>query len=118
MLDKKTEAMLAVASALTADDLDCFRGVAAVAAVRPPDEEIESAAPVVPDVTDRKCPDDHTEAKNDSPAPQAPQCVHAAGRRRAVSTSASITAGEYERQRTRESKVSTGCLGRQSEGHS
>jgi len=117
MLDKKTEAMLRVASALTADDLDCLRSVASVATVERPDEESEAVAPAALDVSDAMCSENHAETDDASPATQAPQRARIAGRLRTAPTSAGVPAGEYERQRTRESKVSTGCLGKQREGH-
>ncbi|MBP7936864.1 MAG: hypothetical protein KA354_19660 [Phycisphaerae bacterium] len=116
-MDKKTEAMLAVANTLTADDLDCLRGVASVATVDPPDEETETTTPAVPDDVDPTGSDDETEVdEGSSLAPEQPR-ARRKGPRHAVPTPASLSAGEYERQRTRESKVSTGCLGKQREGH-
>jgi len=117
MLDKKTEAMLRAANALTADDLDGLRGTAGTATVEPPDEESETAAPAVLDDIDLTGSDDGTEVdEGSSPAPNQPR-ARRKGPRHAAPTPASMSAGEYERQRTRESKVSTGCLGKQREQH-
>lgn len=118
MLDKKTEAMLQAANALTADDLDCLRSTTAVATVEPADEESEEAAPTAQEDTGATGVDEDIESDDGSPPPQIPSPSQPAGRRRAAPTSAATaTAGEYERQRTRESKVSTTCLGKPREGH-
>jgi hypothetical protein len=116
VLDKKTEAMLRVANALTADDLDCLRGTAGTVTLDPPEEAgaaEETAFPEGVDVTDS---DERGEADHVAPSVQAPQATPAARLQRAA-PSASLSAGEYERQRTRESKVATGCLGKPREGH-
>lgn len=117
MLDKKLEMLLAAANTLTADDLDCLRGVASVAAVALPDEEAEAEAPVAPDVADAPSHDSCTEAESASPSAPALQRVGHVGRRRVAVTASGVSAGEYERQRTRESKVSTACIGHERERH-
>jgi hypothetical protein len=43
--------------------------------------------------------------------------AQAAHRKRAATSSSGLSAGEYERQRTRESKVSTACIGRERDKH-
>lgn len=87
MLDKRTELMLQAASLLTAEDLDYLRGVS------PP--TTRKVKPAVP-----------------PPAPvQAP--VPVPPRR----PSDDLTRGERERQRTRESKTSTTCVGQVRAGH-
>ena len=89
MLDKKTELMLKIASTLTAEDLDALR---ASGAPSTPGEESPSAAVAV-------CPTDDAEAdEGDRPDDDALR-------------------GERERARTRESKVSTGCLGQPRDPH-
>ena len=87
MLDERTEQMLRVASALTAEDLDALRGTA-------PTRLAETPVPVIEEAS----------AHDAEPAPP-------------PDTSASPNRGEYERQRTRESKVSTTCLGHQRQKH-
>ncbi|MCB9851909.1 MAG: hypothetical protein H6819_02340 [Phycisphaerales bacterium] len=95
-MDKKTEAMLRIANLLTAEDLDEIRtgAPAPAATVAPPpvDEEV-SAAPSSGGTTDNPAP------------PESP------------STADVLTRGERERQRSRESKVSTGCVGQPRTGH-
>jgi len=88
MLDERTEQMLRVASTLTAADLDSLRGTA-------PSPRAAAPAPVVKEMS----PPDAEPASTPDNAP-------------AVSNR-----GEYERQRTRESKVSTECLGHQRQKH-
>lgn len=87
MLDKRTNQMLQVASTLTADELDEIRGHAAGAGIQP----------VV--ITADGEPAEIDEAEND-PAVQG-----------------DTSRGERERQRTRESKVSTACLGQARQPH-
>ena len=116
MLDKEAGSDVAGASTLTADDLDCLRGVAGAATVELPEEESEAAAPAAQDVADATCSGDRTETDDVPPAAPAPQRPDRRVRR-AAPTSAGVPAGEYERQRTRESKVATACLGKQREGH-
>ncbi len=117
MLDKKLNLMLETAAALTADDLDCLRGVAFGAATELPDEENEVATPTSPDVAEESSSDDHAEADGAPPSRQAPRNAQAVNRRRAAAPSSGVSAGEYERQRTRESKVSTACIGHEREKH-
>ena len=117
MLDKKLNLMLETADALTADDLDCLRGAAPVAAIELPDEENEVATPTSPDVAEETSSDGHAGADGAPPSRQAPRSVQATNRRNAAPTSSGASAGEYERQRTRESKVSTACIGHEREKH-
>lgn len=116
MLDKKTEAMLRVANALTADDLDCLRGTAGTAMLDPPEEASDAEDTAVPVGVDVSDSDDQVEVDQGSPPVQARQAKRAAKHQR-TATAANISPGEYERQRTRESKVATGCLGKPREGH-
>ncbi len=117
MLDKKMEMMLQAASTLTADDLDCLRGVALVATAALPDEESEAEAMVAPEVADAPSHDGRSEADDAPPSAGVPKRIRTTSRPRAAATSSGVSAGEYERQRTRESKVSTTCVGHEREKH-
>jgi hypothetical protein len=121
MLDDRMRMMLEAANTLTAEDLDFIRadGVA-VAPVpqepcalkarpsrgfrrKPPKERVSSESSTSPVVTlatpvsARCCGVGQSAAAVNAPA--------------AVATPMASSRGEYERNRTRESKVSTGCLG-------
>ena len=87
MLDKRTELMLQVADTLTAEDIAYLRGV------EPPQD-----SKVVPDLALAK---------------RSAACVPKA---RANATE-DVTRGERERLRTRESKISTSCVGQRRTGH-
>ena len=90
MLDKKTEQMLRIASVLTAEELDEIHGCAVCESSQPePADE--------PDVAEQKAPESDTDSAN--------------------STETDVTRGERERKRTRESKVSTACVGQPREPH-
>ena len=89
MLDKKTERMLQAASMLTAEDLDGLR---------------ETTVAVVSDVDEDVPPEDPPVAVA---LPEAGTDVNPSD----------LSRGERERQRTRESKVSTSCIGRKRENH-
>jgi hypothetical protein len=121
MLDKRTEMMLQVASTLTAEDLDCLRG--AVSDVMAPscddaDEQMEAeqGPSVVADGPDDTDGHDANSASPVDPAGPAPT-TRVAGRTRSRISQASTARGEYERQRTRESKISTSCVGHEREKH-
>lgn len=91
MLDKRTEQMLKIADMLTAEELDEIRtGTAIAVAEAPPVEAIVEEDPPV---------------RNESPRPPTP------------TENGGVTRGERERTRTRESKISTACVGQQRQKH-
>jgi hypothetical protein len=106
MLDKRTEIMLQMASTLTADDLDYVRGM-------PPDEKgrshrqrggkAEAPDAVAPAATAVAVavaePEPETATTPEEATPSVPSAPDP-------------SRGARERQRTRESKVSTTCVGR------
>ena len=94
MLDKKTEMMLSAASTLTEEDLDQLRATAPIrsSSVRLP--ESPKADPLEADAAEQDAAVS-TEVSNSSGLPQ----------------------GERERMRTRASKISTACVGREREKH-
>ena len=87
MLDKRTELMLQVANTLTAEDIAYLRGVEA------PQESIVEPAPAQTRLSAACAPKAQANATED------------------------VTRGERERLRTRESKISTSCVGQQRTGH-
>ena len=89
MLDKRTKMMLEVANTLTAEDL----------------EYLKTASPIVPNVPQVEA------TVPASPPAEAPK-VNAEGRH-----NSGISRGQRERQRTRASKVSTGCVGNERAKH-
>ena len=89
MLDDKTRMMLEVANQLTADDIEFLKG----------------GTPIVPNTREARPP-------TVEPDPHAAPAV-----RTAQPDSTSTSRGAYERQRTRESKVSTTCLGTERAKH-
>lgn len=90
MLDKKIEQMLRIANVLTAEDLDEIHVIAVAPSIasEPPDEPGALAS-------------DAAEPETGSATPQ----------------EADPSRGERERMRTRESKVSTACVGQAREPH-
>ncbi|OQZ06790.1 MAG: hypothetical protein B6D36_03235 [Planctomycetes bacterium UTPLA1] len=90
MLDKKTEQMLRIANVLTAEELDEIHGSTAML---PPLSEPADEA----DAVEQKA-QEYESHSTDSSEPDA-------------------TRGERERKRTRESKVSTACVGQPREPH-
>ena len=90
MLDRRTEQMLEIANMLTAEDLDEIRVSAGTAVIeeRPAEVIVEEAPPP-------------------SESPPEPTPISSAG----------VTRGERERTRTRESKISTACVGQQRQKH-
>ncbi len=90
MLDKKTEQMLRIANVLTAEELDEIHGSTAILA--PPSEPADEI-----DASDHKAPESDADSTN--------------------SSETDVTRGERERKRTRESKVSTACVGQPREPH-
>ena len=117
MLDKKLNLMLETAATLTADDLDCLRGIASTGMVGTPDEADAPAPSRVADDGYQACSHEHAPTNEASPTPQVAPATQTAHRGRTAVTSSGVSAGEYERQRTRESKVSTACLGRERDKH-
>lgn len=102
MLDKRTETMLQVADALTAEDLDGLRASAATmsaAATAAMAETVHIADP--PDM------DDFASGEGVGAGPTGAPSIAGVDPAR----------GERERQRTRESKISTACVGREREKH-
>jgi hypothetical protein len=118
MLDKKMEMMLAAANTLTAEDLDCLKGGAAVAAPEP-EIEVDDKAPETVAATGATAPVENGGAEMDdaSRVADGTHLARASRRRRAAVAPSGMSAGEYERQRTRESKVSTECIGHEREKH-
>lgn len=115
MLDKRMEMMLQVAAQLTADDLDTLRTLAPaidgsvvveLSGAKELDRSSLSEESVVPEDTE---PFDGGTAAMPTDSETRPS-------RNLVSAS-TAPRGEYERQRTRESKVSTECLGHERERH-
>jgi hypothetical protein len=115
MLDERTEMMLKVASALTAEDLDTLRSFepatdSSVVAEVPEVQESEEPPPA-----DEPSASENTEPFDGSTAVM-PAGLRSRQPRNQGSTS-TLPRGEYERQRTRESKVSTSCVGHEREKH-
>ena len=116
MLDKSTEMMLQIAATLTAEDLDALRGEV-VARPGLMTSDITKDEPAAPDQTgdvEPETPEDVSPVK--APACNAQQLVRST-RTSAQPSSSNLPRGEYERQRTRESKISTACIGREREKH-
>lgn len=105
MLDKRTETMLEVASTLTAEDLDGLRASAATMPMTGMMAVAETA-----DVTD--APDVSDMQDSDSN-----EGVDSGSVRAASIAGVDPARGERERLRTRESKISTVCVGRERERH-
>jgi len=115
MLDKNTEMMLKVASELTAEDLDTLRVAAPTAAasavVELPEAQETAGAPL---------PGEPSAAENTEPFDGSTAVLPVHSRRRKPrnhGSASTLPRGEYERQRTRESKVSTVCVGHEREKH-
>lgn len=113
MSDEKTQQMLAVANQLTAEDLALLCGQAPVAQPVPPARTPNRG----------RMPRARTARERDAPPAPAeaqPDLVVAAGHVQvkdpqvtSVSQARRVPRGEYERRRSRESKVSTRCLGQE-----
>jgi hypothetical protein len=116
MLDRQFKLMLETAATLTADDLDYLRGAESAATVDATDEAGAAIASVEEGVEQAADLDVQPPiaVSSTSPISQAPPIAH---RGRAAVSSLRASAGEYERQRTRESKISTACIGREREKH-
>jgi len=110
MLDKRTEIMLQMASTLTADDLDYVRGM-------PPGEEKPSsrqrrAKDMAPDAMPAAATTVAAAAAAIAVAVAEPESATTPKEATpAVPTASDPSRGARERQRTRESKVSTTCVG-------
>ena len=91
MLDKRMEMMLEVADMLTAEDLDEIRGNAGTAVAG--------------------------EALTEAVVEKTPPPINASLPEPAPTSNAGATRGERERTRTRESKISTACVGQQRQKH-
>ncbi|MBN1489087.1 MAG: hypothetical protein JXA69_04150 [Phycisphaerae bacterium] len=118
MLDKKTELMLSVANTLTAEDLDCLRAMAvlpaeseALVAESSANDEAEPAASAV----DEAMVDEVVAGNAATAAGQAD--AGGAGPIEAQPSASGIARGEYERTRTRESKIATACVGHERAKH-
>ena len=115
MLDERTEMMLKVASSLTAEDLDTVRAIApgtasSAVAEAPEAQESEEAPPA----------DEPSASENTEPFDGSTAVMPARSRKRQPrnhGSTSTMPRGEYERQRTRESKVSTSCVGHEREKH-
>ena len=100
MLDKRTEQMLKIANILTAEDLDEIREDTATAVVEePPADVIVEERPAESGIEESPPP------SSGSP-PEPPPTANAG-----------VTRGDRERTRTRESKISTACVGQQRQKH-
>jgi hypothetical protein len=140
MLDEKTQMMLEAASALTAEDLEFLKSGGQPALRHAEVVRILPAAAGI--VVEAECVSKKQDQTSDDEAsPLAPVVIGNAehegrrNRKNKVVSSAkalkpvggpspsvqtvtgSFSRGEYERNRTRESKVSTGCLGSEREKH-
>ena len=117
MLDKKFKMMLDTAATLTADDLDSLRGTVPVDRINVAEEPnaLTTASELDGDQTEHA--GEHVATNGAPDVPTVASCVPTASRRRATASSGGISAGEYERQRTRESKVATACIGHEREKH-
>ncbi|HOW72212.1 MAG TPA: hypothetical protein PKY77_16555 [Phycisphaerae bacterium] len=116
MLDRQFKLILETAATLTAEDLDYLRGVDPAATIDTTAEAGEIRTTVDEGV--EEVPDHDVQPSASAPSTaansQAPPHTH---RGRAAIASSRVSAGEYERQRTRESKISTVCVGREREKH-
>jgi len=124
MLDNTTKAMLDVALQLSAEELDLLRAerpeepATAVAeseeADMEPEASMESADAGSEESASTEAETAESMARNDGPRSAAPETpVEQSGR----PVSQVSSRGEYERQRPRDSKMATTCLGRQREKH-
>ena len=116
MLDKQTEMMLQVANTLTADDLDALRGEVVVRPNLRRSGITENQPTSVQASTNLEAAEIETMDPAEAQVQTAQQPVQPI-RTAPASSVANQTRGEYERQRTRESKISTVCIGRERERH-
>ncbi len=106
MPDERMTMMLKTAGTLTAEDLDLLRGSTVVTTTTGFNRESVRGGP---DVDTARIAG---EAATDSPA-----VARRAKQRPGPSSSTALPRGEYERRRTRESKVSTACVGDERDKH-
>ena len=116
MLDRQFKLMLETAATLTAEDLDYLRSTESAATAVATEEAGEISASV--DECVEEVPDHAVQpsasAPSTVPGSQAPPNAH---RGQTTASRLRVSAGQYERQRTRESKISTACVGRERERH-
>ena len=116
MLDKQAEMMLQIANTLTAEDLDVLRGdVAARPGLQRAGIVENQQEPERPSI-DTAAAETETAEPAEVQAQTAQQPVRST-RTASASNADNLPRGEYERQRTRESKISTACIGREREKH-
>ena len=116
MLDKQTEMMLQVANALTAEDLDALRGeVVAKPGLRRAGT-VENQPTAAQACANAEAAEAETAEPAEVQAQTAQQPVRST-RTASASNADNQSRGQYERQRTRESKISTVCIGRERERH-
>ena len=113
MLDERTKMMLEMANCLTAQDLNELRSAAPTA----PSALIES-----PETreADEATMAGESSAQATEPFDGSTAVLPARSRRRQPrnhGSASTLPRGEYERQRTRESKISTSCVGHERERH-
>ena len=123
MLDERMRMMLEAASTLTAEDLEFIRSDGAVVVDTEKAVPRARARPKAPVVEAEAATPASTEIASGTKDVDTPMPVHGA-RANAASAAAVIGAvtgtsarGEYERQRTRESKTSTACVGEERVKH-
>ena len=116
MLDERMRQMLDVASGLTGEDLDAVRTFAPAVSTITSTEAAETA---VAEPAHPAGGDEHNDAAviPEVGAVQTPRRASRKTHAPMPSPAATATRGEYERQRTRDSKVATSCLGREREQH-
>jgi len=114
MLDKNTELMLKVANELTAEDLDTVRSLSPATAV-----STAALAPGVEESGGAPLPGEPASVENTEPFDGGTAVTSSRSKKRQPRNhgTAMLPRGEYERQRTRESKVSTSCVGHEREKH-
>lgn len=114
MLDKQVEILLQIANTLTVEDLEALRTETHTRPDRRttrPAETRSHAKDYAEATTQEACTD---QANRD--LVQEPEETRQAGTPSEAGASG-VPRGEYERQRTRESKISTACIGRERERH-
>ena len=116
MLDKQTEMMLQVASTLTAEDLDALRGEVVARPNLRRSGITENQSTSVQASTNLEAAEIETMDPAEAQVQTAQQPVRST-RTSAQPSSSNLPRGEYERQRTRESKISTACIGHERERH-
>ena len=130
MLDEKTQMMMEAANTLTGEDLEFLRSDGLVVSVAPAGKVRKASSrfrakaemaglpakdaevPTLPEPPRRTRKRGHAAKPVATVAPSASPIATPA-----APTSMSSCRGEYERKRTRESKVSTACLGTEREKH-